>query len=97
MAMRWIKCSERLPTAADGDGTGVFIVRSVVNGVLLFDLACDELGDVEEYDEWLAGACEREGEVLRLDSAGRDVTHLPGLWDESDEFKKNDSEQERSE
>ena len=55
--MQWIKCSDRLPTVADGDASKNVIVRDKWN---LWKLRWK---DVREDDgEWLSGACEREQE-----------------------------------
>jgi hypothetical protein len=54
--MQWIKCSDRLPTEADGDEFGIVVVRR--SG----ELVLTHCSGVRKTDEWLAGACEREGE-----------------------------------
>lgn len=89
--MQWINCSDRLPTERDGDCDGEVIVRQVSGiGEVVFGVC--KRWKVKNYDQWLEGACEEAtGDVMRLDSVGRDVTCLPGLWDESDEIKKDES------
>jgi hypothetical protein len=62
--MQWIKCSDRLPTEADGDGVGNVFVRSAVPynsepyTTFFFVLYWKYITTKHHY-EWLAGACER--------------------------------------
>ena len=60
--MQWIKCSDRLPTEADGDLAEEVLVKSTNNSgeVSLFLRFWDEVNE-DNFNEWLAGACEREG------------------------------------
>ena len=58
--MQWIKCSDRLPTEADGDELGQIITRLMGCSLSLYDW--DEIN--EDDGEWLAGACKREGEEV---------------------------------
>jgi hypothetical protein len=59
--MQWIKCSDRLPTEADGDDTGLVICRfKTDDGVLMFDFNEFDGIEPDEGIEWLARACERE-------------------------------------
>ena len=54
--MKWIKCSDRLPSKSDADGSGAVVLRTQ-SGVLWLD----EFFEIDATDgEWLAGACERE-------------------------------------
>ena len=59
--MKWIKCSDRLPTEADGDACEEVLARAFAGKVSLFLRFWDEVNE-DNFDEWLAGACEREGE-----------------------------------
>jgi len=54
--MQWIKCSDRLPTEADGDWAGKVVTKTDDRvSIVSIDKVC------KRYDEfWLAGACERE-------------------------------------
>ena len=66
MVMQWVKCSERLPTESDGDDVGNVFVRSIVaqpdkQWAFFFVLQYKYVNRKHHY-EWLAGACEREGE-----------------------------------
>jgi hypothetical protein len=56
-AMQWIKCSDRLPTEADGDSFNDVVVKAQGDALVL--MRWDRID--KEDGEWLAGACEREG------------------------------------
>jgi len=56
--MQWIKCSDSLPTEADGDESGTVVCRDRCGTG--FELIVCILANAGRYDEWLAGACERE-------------------------------------
>jgi len=56
--VKWIRTSERLPVFGDADEMGLVVVRSVVSGDVLLDVA--QYDELESGDglEWLEGARE---------------------------------------
>lgn len=55
--MQWIKCSDRLPTEADGDAVGDVVCRDCIGSKV--DIYTCAWFNAEVFNEWLAGACER--------------------------------------